>query len=314
MLVVVRPSAVGEVQRVFARYELEAAAIGEVTDGALIRCRSAGDVVCEVAGRALADEAPRYEIHGIGPSPEPIDLEPLAAEPVSASVLLELLGSANARDRKPIWQRYDHMNGTNTLVGPGAGDAALLRLKGTRTGPRAGDRRTRSRAPRRARSLPGRRLGGPGGRPERRVLGRDPDRDHRLPEFRVPRDRHRSLAAGASDRRDRRCLPDPRPAGGLGERQPLQRDAGRSDPRDARRRHGRSPRGARSGDPDGVARRRRALADRRPRGRQRRPGCVRAGLASRPPRGAAIARRRGREPARPAAAAPRRGSRRGRRA
>ena len=132
MLVVVRPSAVGEVQRVFARYELEAAAIGEVTDGALIRCRSAGDVVCEVAGRALADEAPRYEIHGIAPSPEPIDLEPLAAEPVSASVLLELLGSANARDRKPIWQRYDHMNGTNTLVGPGAGDAALLRLKGTR--------------------------------------------------------------------------------------------------------------------------------------------------------------------------------------
>ena len=133
MLVVVRPSAVDEVQRVFARYELEAAAIGEITDGALIRCRSAGEVVCEVAGRALADEAPRYEIHGVEPSPEPIDLEPLAAEPATASVLLELLGSANARDRKPIWQRYDHMNGTNTVVGPGAGDAALLRLKGTRS-------------------------------------------------------------------------------------------------------------------------------------------------------------------------------------
>ena len=133
MLVVVRPSAVDEVRRVFARYELEAAAIGEITDGALIRCRSAGEVVCEVAGRALADEAPRYEIHGVEPSPEPIDLEPLAAEPATASVLLELLGSANARDRKPIWQRYDHMNGTNTVVGPGAGDAALLRLKGTRS-------------------------------------------------------------------------------------------------------------------------------------------------------------------------------------
>jgi phosphoribosylformylglycinamidine (FGAM) synthase-like enzyme len=30
-----------------------------------------------------------------------------------------------------VWRRYDHMNGTNTLVGPGAGDAALLRVKGT---------------------------------------------------------------------------------------------------------------------------------------------------------------------------------------
>jgi phosphoribosylformylglycinamidine synthase II len=131
MLIVVRPDAVDEVQRVFARFELEAAAIGEITDGELIRCHAADEVVCEIAGRALADEAPRYRIHGVGPDPEPFDLEPLAAEPASASVLLELLGSANARDRKPIWQRYDHMNGTNTVVGPGKGDAALLRLKGT---------------------------------------------------------------------------------------------------------------------------------------------------------------------------------------
>src|SRR5688500_1499349 len=49
----------------------------------------------------------------------------------SIDTLLELLGSANACDRKPVWQRYDHMNGTNTLVGPGAGDAALVRIKGT---------------------------------------------------------------------------------------------------------------------------------------------------------------------------------------
>jgi phosphoribosylformylglycinamidine synthase II len=132
MLVVVRPGAVDDVRRVFAHYELEAAAIGEITDGELIRCRAAGEVVCEIAGRALADEAPHYEIRGLAPDPEPADLEPLAAEPASASVLLELLASANARDRKPVWQRYDHMNGTNTVVGPGAGDAALLRLKGSR--------------------------------------------------------------------------------------------------------------------------------------------------------------------------------------
>jgi len=59
------------------------------------------------------------------------DLEPLAAQVPDASVLLELLAHPNLRDRKPIWRRYDHMNGTNTLVGPGAGDAALLRIKGT---------------------------------------------------------------------------------------------------------------------------------------------------------------------------------------
>ncbi|MEO6578481.1 MAG: AIR synthase related protein, partial [Candidatus Limnocylindria bacterium] len=88
--------------------------------------------MCAIPGRALADDAPRYAIHG-----RPVDLDEsgelneLANEVPSADTILGLLASANARDRKPIWRQYDHMNGTNTVVGPGAGDAALLRIKGT---------------------------------------------------------------------------------------------------------------------------------------------------------------------------------------
>jgi phosphoribosylformylglycinamidine synthase len=92
--------------------------------------------VCELPARALVDDAPRYVL----PASPPEDLErrraesldDLAREPISSSTLLELLSAPNVRSRKPIWRRYDHMNGTNTLVGPGAGDAALLRVKGTR--------------------------------------------------------------------------------------------------------------------------------------------------------------------------------------
>jgi phosphoribosylformylglycinamidine synthase II len=131
MLIVVRPDRVEEVRSVFDRYDLAAAAIGTVTDGQHIRCRAGGDLVCEVPGRALADDAPRYEVSGRAPARAPGDLAELAAEAPSAGVLLELLGSVNARDRRSIWRRYDHMNGTNTLVGPGAADAAVLRVKGT---------------------------------------------------------------------------------------------------------------------------------------------------------------------------------------
>ena len=307
MLVVVRPDAVAAVRAVFARYELEAAAIGEITDGTLIRCRAGGEVVCEVAGRALADDAPRYRIGGVARDPEPVDLEPLAAEPASASVLLELLASPNARDRKPIWRRYDHMNGTNTLVGPGRGDAALLRLKGTAgalalaiDGPGPG-------APRRARPVPGRRLGRPRGRPQRRLLGRDPDRHHRLPELRLAGDRSRRVAAGAGDRRHRRRVPAARPAGRLRQRQPLQRDAGRTDPAHAGGRHGRPARGPIARGADGVARRRRDLAHRRPGRRRRRAGGLRAGLEPGAARRPAVTRRRGGRARRGAPAAPRRG-------
>ncbi len=132
MLLVVPPDRVGEVRAVFERYELAAAAIGRIIEEPVIRASAGGELVCRVPGRALADDAPRYEIAG-RPAAGAADaeLEALAVEPPDASVLLELLGSPNARDRKPIWRRYDHMNGTNTLVGPGRGDAALLRIKGT---------------------------------------------------------------------------------------------------------------------------------------------------------------------------------------
>jgi len=131
MLIVVRPEAVDAVRAVFDRFELASAPIGTVADDPVVRCRAGGALVCEVPGRALADDAPRYEIAG-RPGPLPSGaLDDLAAEPLTEAVLLELLASANVRDRKPIWRRYDHMNGTNTIVGPGAGDAALLRVKGT---------------------------------------------------------------------------------------------------------------------------------------------------------------------------------------
>ncbi|MDQ4036070.1 MAG: phosphoribosylformylglycinamidine synthase subunit PurL [Chloroflexota bacterium] len=131
MLIVVRAGHVSEVRSVFERYELHAAEIGFVVDEPIIRCRADGEPVCAVPGRALADDAPRYAISGVPGTMPAVDLETLAAEPPSEATLLDLLASPNVRDRKPIWRRYDHMNGTNTLVGPGEGDAALLRIKGT---------------------------------------------------------------------------------------------------------------------------------------------------------------------------------------
>ena len=69
MLIVVRPDAVAGVRRVFDRYELAAADIGMITAEPMIDCRAAGEWVCRVPGRALADDAPRYAIAGIAPDP-----------------------------------------------------------------------------------------------------------------------------------------------------------------------------------------------------------------------------------------------------
>ena len=135
MLIVVRAGRESEVEAVFARYDLHAERIGTVIDEPVVRCRAAGEVVCEIPGLALADEAPRYVLPQAPPpgleALRAIDLGARAAEWPSIRDLLALLAGPNSRSRKPIWRRYDHMNGTNTLVAPGAGDAALLRVKGT---------------------------------------------------------------------------------------------------------------------------------------------------------------------------------------
>ncbi len=131
MLLVVEPTALAPVGEICARYELAAAEIGELIDEDTVRATANGELVCDVSGAALADGAPRYTLAGVAPDRRVADLATLAAETPSGDTLLELLGLPNLRDRKPIWRRYDHMNGTNTLVGPGA-DAAVLRVKGTR--------------------------------------------------------------------------------------------------------------------------------------------------------------------------------------
>jgi phosphoribosylformylglycinamidine synthase len=70
---------------------------------------------------AYLDEVQRLDPEDV---PEPADL---------GAVLLAILGSPNIASRAPVFRRYDHMVGTDTVVAPG-GDAAVLRIKGTPLG------------------------------------------------------------------------------------------------------------------------------------------------------------------------------------
>lgn len=135
MLLVVRAGREAEVQAAFEHYGLHAVAIGRVIEDPVVRATFHGEVACELPGRALTDDAPRY-VPPAGPPSRLAALraerlDDLAAELPDANALLALLSAPNLSSRKPIWRRYDHMNGTSTVVGPGAGDAALLRIKGT---------------------------------------------------------------------------------------------------------------------------------------------------------------------------------------
>ena len=126
MVAVVRPENMAAVEEVCARWELDHAPIGEVTDTGELRAFFDGELVGAIPARFLTDEAPRYEVARqpratADPAPNP-------SGPATDRALLELLASPNVRSRAWIFRRYDHLVGSRTVRRPGL-DAAVLRLR-----------------------------------------------------------------------------------------------------------------------------------------------------------------------------------------
>lgn len=139
MLLVVRPEGVENVIEIVNRWSLHAAAIGRVTDDGMVRVLDNGVVECEVPAALFTDECPTY-VRPAAESPAviaarntPITIDDIAESEVG-DVLVKLLGSVNIGSRRPVFERYDSTILTNTVVAPGQGDAAVLRLKGTKRG------------------------------------------------------------------------------------------------------------------------------------------------------------------------------------
>ncbi|HEY3086381.1 MAG TPA: phosphoribosylformylglycinamidine synthase subunit PurL [Candidatus Dormibacteraeota bacterium] len=134
MLVVVRRGREREVESIFEAWDLTSAVIGEVTDDGHLTVLDGDDEVARVPVRLLTEGAPMRRLVGFAPEP-PYGLEveelPPLADP--GATLLQLMASPNLSSKRGVFRRYDHMVGDSTVIPPG-GDAAMLRVKGTRLG------------------------------------------------------------------------------------------------------------------------------------------------------------------------------------
>ena len=138
MLLVAQKGREEEVFRVFEKWGLDAVEVGQVKSGNNLRVLHHGEVVAEIPNQALTDEAPvykrplaRWEPPVPREMPEPIKLD--AAVDLTQE-LKQLLASPNICGKRWVWQQYDHMVQTNTVEGPGAGDAGVIRIKGSQRG------------------------------------------------------------------------------------------------------------------------------------------------------------------------------------
>ncbi len=138
MLLVAEKGREQEVLRVFEKWGLDAVEIGHVIAEDMMRVLEHGQVVAEIPNPALTDDAPLYK--------RPMERwEPKVSREKPANVtfrssgdftadLKQLLASSNICSKRWVWQQYDHMVQTNTVQGPGAGDAGVIRIKGSKFG------------------------------------------------------------------------------------------------------------------------------------------------------------------------------------
>ena len=134
MLLVVPPEHVAAIQERFARWDLHSDVIGVITDSRHMVVRDSSALVCDLPLDMLIDEVPLRHPESLRPSGLSALLreDPLAATPPwpAGEALLKLLASPNIGSRRPVFRRYDHQVGDDTVMPPG-GDAALVRVRGT---------------------------------------------------------------------------------------------------------------------------------------------------------------------------------------
>lgn len=132
MLMVVERGKENVVEKIFAKWDLDAAVVGEVTDTGRMEVFFKNEKVVDLPIDPLAQAAPLYDRPRSEPKyfksvnrpvelPEPRDYTQLARQ---------ILASPTVASKKWVYEQYDHMVGTSVVTGPGS-DAALVRIGDT---------------------------------------------------------------------------------------------------------------------------------------------------------------------------------------
>jgi phosphoribosylformylglycinamidine synthase II len=134
MLLVAERGREQHVLSVFVKWGLDAVEIGRVTEDGLVRVLHHGHTVAEIPAHPLAEEGPVYQRPLAAPAP--VENECLIEFGDAGANLTEnfrkLLAAPAIASKRWIWEQYDYMVRTNTLEAPGAGDAAVVRVKDTK--------------------------------------------------------------------------------------------------------------------------------------------------------------------------------------
>lgn len=134
MLVVLQKGKEEVAEKIFKKWGLDFAVIGEVKNTGRLNIFENGNVAVDLPINLITNDAPVYN----RPYKKPDYLKDAQKLKISSiplpndlgTILLNLISSPNLSSKRWIYEQYDHMVRTNTATPPGS-DAAVIRIKGT---------------------------------------------------------------------------------------------------------------------------------------------------------------------------------------
>ncbi|MCX6345636.1 MAG: phosphoribosylformylglycinamidine synthase subunit PurL [Armatimonadetes bacterium] len=134
MLAIVKKGRETEVANVFKKWGLQAVVVGKVTDDGLVHVYDNGELVAQVPAKSLADDAPTYYLKTSEPAylkdVQNYDLSSIPEPTDYNEALIKLMTCSSIASKEWVYEQYDHMVQTNTIILPGS-DAAVLRIRET---------------------------------------------------------------------------------------------------------------------------------------------------------------------------------------
>lgn len=135
MLVIVKQGKEEEAEKIFEKWDLYAVPIGRVTSDGIFKVKEKERIVAKIPVKALTNNAPVYSREKTKPKyldeVKKLNLSNIPLPKNLNDIFIKMLSSPNIASKAWIFEQYDHMVGTNTILLPGS-DSAVVRIKGTR--------------------------------------------------------------------------------------------------------------------------------------------------------------------------------------
>tara|TARA_B100001245_G_C22884985_1_gene425723 strand:+ start:188 stop:2383 length:2196 start_codon:yes stop_codon:yes gene_type:complete len=134
MLMIIEPKKEEIAKKIFEKWELDFSVIGTLNDSKRLVIKRNKEIKAEIDIDILEKGAPSYQrpYKIINMKDCNIKESDLSKES-PLTILKQLIYSPNLSSRKWVWEQYDHMVMTDTVLNPG-GDAAIIRVHDTNKG------------------------------------------------------------------------------------------------------------------------------------------------------------------------------------